>query len=367
MKWHVLAAAVLAAGTLAAADPPRRTENVVLVTYDGLRWEEVFDGADASLISKERGGVEKPAEVAEQFYRDSRDERRRALLPFLWEVVAQQGQLFGDPRDGCAVRVTNTHNFSYPGYNELLCGFADHRINSNDKLPNPNATVLEWLHRRPGFAGRVAAFTSWDVFPAIINAERSGVMVNSGFAPLSGLAPSPAVELFNALSRETALYGEVDRYDAFTYRAARMYVAEKKPRVLFLSFDETDAQGHRGRYDRVLDSARKNDRFTRELWEMLQSMPEYRGKTSLVISTDHGRGPPPADWKDHGAKVPGCEYAWVGVLGPDTPPAGVRTRLSGLTQGQVAATVAALLGEDYCADISKAARPLPGVVGTIRP
>ncbi|MGI8992391.1 MAG: hypothetical protein ACR2I2_22775, partial [Bryobacteraceae bacterium] len=41
--------------------------------------------------------------------------------------------------------VTNGLNFSYPGYSETLCGFADPRIKSNDKVPNPNVTVLEWL------------------------------------------------------------------------------------------------------------------------------------------------------------------------------------------------------------------------------
>jgi hypothetical protein len=55
-----------------------------------------------------------------------------------------------------------------------LCGFADPRIASNDKIPNPNVTVLEWLHNKPEFRGKVAAFGAWDTFPAIFNAERPG-------------------------------------------------------------------------------------------------------------------------------------------------------------------------------------------------
>jgi hypothetical protein len=41
-----------------------------------------------------------------------------------------------------------------------LCGFPDPRIDSNDKVPNPNVTLFEWLHQKPAFKGKVAAFGS---------------------------------------------------------------------------------------------------------------------------------------------------------------------------------------------------------------
>ncbi len=63
------------------------------------------------------------------------------------------------------MQVTNPHWFSYPGYSEILTGFVEPSITSNDKVPNPNVTVLEWLHRQPAFKEKVAAFGSWDVFP----------------------------------------------------------------------------------------------------------------------------------------------------------------------------------------------------------
>jgi hypothetical protein len=34
-----------------------KTKNVVLITTDGLRWQEVFTGAEKELISKQHGGV----------------------------------------------------------------------------------------------------------------------------------------------------------------------------------------------------------------------------------------------------------------------------------------------------------------------
>ena len=37
---------------------PRKTENVLLITFDGLRWQELFYGADPRLMNKEQGGVD---------------------------------------------------------------------------------------------------------------------------------------------------------------------------------------------------------------------------------------------------------------------------------------------------------------------
>ena len=109
--------------------------------------------------------------------------RREKLLPFFWSVLATEGQLYGNRLEGSKVNVTNAHWFSYPGYNEILTGRADDRIDSNDKRENPNVTVLEFLHRLPQFRNAVAAFSSWDVFPHIINERRSGIPVNAGFQP----------------------------------------------------------------------------------------------------------------------------------------------------------------------------------------
>jgi hypothetical protein len=351
---------LLALGPVQAA--PRATENVLLVMLDGLRWQEVFAGAEEELLSKERGGVKDVAATRKKFWRDTAAERRKTLLPFLWNVVAAQGQLFGNPLKQSPGVVTNRLYFSYPGYSELLCGFADPKIKSNDKLPNTNATVLEWLNRKHSFAGKVAAVTSWDVFPFIINDKRSGIPVNAGYAPLTGVPESAELTLLNRLIVENPLLGEETRSDALTFHVARLYLKARKPRILFVSFDETDAQGHAGRYDRLLASAHKNDAYIRELWELTQSMPEYRDKTTLIVTTDHGRGGQPVEWKSHSAKIMGSESWWIGVLGPDTPAWGERAGVGTVTQSQVAATLAALLGENYCAAVPTAGKPLPGVI-----
>jgi hypothetical protein len=48
-------------------------------------------------------------------------------------------------------------------------------------------------------------------------------------------------------------------------------------------------------------------------------------------------------------------------MGPDTPARGEREKIDPVTQSQIAATVAALLGQDYLHDVPAAAKPLPDV------
>ena len=349
---------VPAASPAAPASP--YVENVLVVTLDGLRWQELFSGLDATLNTKEDGGVATPERLAARFDRPTPEARREALLPFVWTVVAREGQVFGDPAKGSLVRVTNGLWFSYPGYSEMLSGAADPRVDSNDKKVNPNLTVLEWLNRRPGFEGRVAAFGSWDVLPFIVAAGRSGLHVN-GDGPAVLDPTSDRERLLNEFTADLPAYWTGARFDAPTMEGALEYLRTRQPRVLYVMLDETDEWAHERRYDLYLDAAGRSDRFVRRLWETARSLPAYRGRTALVLATDHGRGDTPRDWTDHGEKVPAAERVWMAVMGPSTPALGLRDGTRA-TLSQLAATVATLLGEDFRTASPGAAPPLPDLV-----
>src|SRR5688572_27834466 len=79
----------------ARAAETTKTENLFFVMLDGVRWQEVFTGAEESLLNKERGGVANVKAIKDKFWRDSADQRRQALMPFLWNVIAKEGQLYG--------------------------------------------------------------------------------------------------------------------------------------------------------------------------------------------------------------------------------------------------------------------------------
>jgi phosphopentomutase len=140
------------------------------------------------------------------------------------------------------------------------------------------------------------------------------------------------------------------------------YVKSAHPRVLFVGYGETDNWAHAGRYDLVLHSAQEFDQYVAELWREMQAMPEYRGSTTFIITTDHGRGSGPVQWKDHGVEEKGSENIWLAVLGPDTAPLGERSHIAVVTQAQIAATVAALLGKDFNHDVPAAAPAIADVL-----
>lgn len=327
--------------------------SVVLVMLDGLRWQEVFTGADSLLMFGTGGGIDDTARARREFWAPSVEERRRRLVPFLWDTIAARGQLLGDAAHGSVMRVTNGFDFSYPGYNETLTGKPDPRINTNAFPPNPNVTVFEWINGRPGFKGRVAAFGTWDAFPRIFNRDRAKFDLWAGWEdpatalPAAASPAAPSTALTGALLATTTRIWDDVSYDSFMQVLVRDYIAARKPRLLFVGFGETDVWAHDGKYERMLRSARQGDAFIAELWSIMQGMPEYRGKVTFIITTDHGRGDGPKAWRDHGNDVPGADRTWVAIIGPGVAPLGARTSTGLVTQSQLAATIARALGEDW--------------------
>ncbi|HMK86844.1 MAG TPA: alkaline phosphatase family protein [Steroidobacteraceae bacterium] len=361
-------AAQLVRGTLlllfAATAFAGQTRNVVLIVSDGLRWQEVFTGAEEDLLNDTAGGSwMSEKELRERYWRASPSERRAVLFPFLWGTVAKQGQLFGNQTVGSIAHVTNGKAFSYPGYNEMTTGFPNPAIDSNEFGPNPTPTVFEWLNQSDEFHGRVAIYGTWAVYDNIFNKQRSGLVMQTGWTPPpSKEHESERDRLLRRLYETTTRFDEEDVDDALLQVPLLDYVKSAKPRVLFVGYGETDNWAHQGRYDLVLDSAHRVDGFVKELWETMQAMPEYRGSTTFIITCDHGRGSGTSEWKEHGVGQKGSENIWIAVIGPDTPPLGERRHVKPVTQAQIAATVAGFLGKDYHAAVPRAAEPIADVL-----
>jgi hypothetical protein len=318
-----------------------KTENVILITLDGMRWQEVFNGCDSSLVHQQT--YLKDSKLKEKFWRSEPKESRKALLPFVWSTLAKNGQLYGNRKLGCKVNVTNNQWFSYPGYSELLAGHADDvRINSNNKIYNPNSQAK--------FKGKVAAFTSWDVFPYIINDKRSGVYVSGGLDEATGKEITEKERTLNQLMKSLPNPIPGVRPDAFTFYYGLEYMKKNKPRVMYFAFDETDDFAHQGEYAAYLNAANYTDRFIEELWNYIQSEPAYKNKTTMILTCDHGRGTNSEQWKHHGREVENADQIWMAVIGPDTPPKGEVSGECQYYQNQVAKTIAAFLGLQYTSD-----------------
>lgn len=334
-------------------------DQAILVTVDGLRWQEVFRGADAALLGDERF-TPKDFAAFPAHQSVGIDKARQQLMPFFWSAIAQRGSVLGNRDQNSFMRVTNPWWFSYPGYNEILTGRADPAVDSNDSRWNTNVTVLEWLNSQARFRGKVQAFGSWDAFPYIINSQRSQIPVNVAGAAVVG-KPTAREAWLARLQEQMPLAFPTVRHDAFTHNHALEAMRSDKPRVLYVAYGEPDDFAHAGKYGEYLSAIRRFDGFLKELWEAAQTDRFYRNRTVLLVTTDHGRGEAPIEtWQHHASAesvrgpqkylaqyengIVGADQIWFAAHGAGVAARGVIPTDGERGQAQIAATLLEALG-----------------------
>jgi len=350
---HYFACIILAICLQAAEKPTRQVniappvagvKNLFIITIDGFRWQEVFSGADSALINNESFTID-TSTMKMMYWDDDAEERRKKLMPFFWNVLARKGQVYGNRHFNNKVNTSNIYSLSYPGYNEMFTGQTDITIASNSKRINPNLNVLEYLNQQSGYEGDVIAFTSWNVFPFILNKKRSSIKMNSGWENLQ--EDDTQQILINKVQNE-AVYNKTEtRQDELTFIAAKEYIRKFKPRIVYLAFGETDEMAHKQRYDLYLDKASQIDKMIAELWHWVQSTTGYKDNTTFIITTDHGRGRTPSNWMGHGLFINGSSQTWLALIGPNIRPLGEMKDDGQLYQKQIAQTIASLVGESF--------------------
>ncbi|MEJ6982070.1 alkaline phosphatase family protein [Pedobacter sp. P351] len=321
------------------------TENVILVTVDGLRWQELFMGADPDIIKNKRY-VNSIVNTMNSFWNNDEHLRRQKLFPFIWSSLVGNGQIYGNRNWGNKVNLTNRYLFSYPGYNELLTGRRDRNIRGNARKFNKNETILEFANQQVDFKNKVAVFASWDVFHYIINPLRSGIHLNAG-NDTAKLRLTAREKYLNHMQAGTPSPWKATRFDRFTHSYAKEYLEKNLPRLLLIAYGETDEFAHQGKYDKYLQAIQQADNYIKEIWEWIQASDHYRNKTTLIITTDHGRGAGNHSWKSHGIGRAGSNQTWFAIMGPDTKALGeIKTKNHYYTT-QLANTIAAFLNLNY--------------------
>ncbi len=297
-----------------------KVENVILVTFDGYRWREVFDGAQKMELNCAKYTHGQCEKLTTQFWDNDPKVRREKLMPFFWNTIAKNGQLYGNRLLGSRVGVTNIYQFSYPGYNEIFTGQPSIKINSNDYGMDPNSNIFDSLSAH-GFKGKMAGFATWDAFTRIINDQRTGVPVFAGLKPdAKGLVNAKGFSI-DHWQTTVPRHNDGGQLDSFTYHVAKEYLQRNHPRFAFIGFDETDEDAHEGHYENYLNAANTLDRYMQDLWNFIQNDPQYKDKTAIIITCDHGRGDKIlAFWQIHHTFIPHSKFTWIAVMGPGIKP-----------------------------------------------
>lgn len=330
----------------------QKTENVIIITTDGLRWQELFKGMDEKLANDKNFNQGDSLSIYKKYWSENSLERREKLMPFLWSEIASKGQIYGNRDFGNKVNNANPYWFSYPGYSEIMTGNVDLNINTNAYKPNPNINVLEFLNKQPELNGKVAAYGAWDAFDRILNEERSGFPVISAFDKIGKKNPSTSQKLINDMLEDSFKPFHLDEcLDVFTHYEAMDELKNNKPKVLYIAYGETDEWAHAGRYNSYLDAANQVDVWMKQIWKFVQNDPQYKNKTTLLFTTDHGRGDKvKAEWTSHGSKFEGSSEIWFAVMGPEIAPKGEIKKEEQLYQEQFAQTISKFLGYTFVAN-----------------
>jgi hypothetical protein len=292
--------------------------NVILVTVDGVRWQEFYRGADPAL-------------------------GEGAAFPRFWASVAPRGLVFD-------AEIANPIHLSLPGYQSIFAGSVqpcgDNACGQIRAATFPERLVSDLaLPRRA-----VASFASWASLLFAIESRPGATFIDAGqccgeagagqghACPGAALSPSSALPT----SSPAALPA---RADALTMARALRYLERQRPAFLYISLNDADEEGHRGQYDRYLAALRSADRSIEEIEQTLDRMGEYGRRTALLITTDHGRGEG-ARWSDHGAVAVGNADAriWMYLRLPPSGRFAFATAFGRASHLDIRPTIEALFG-----------------------
>jgi hypothetical protein len=328
------------------ATDPTTSGRVVLITLDGVRAEDVFDGADPALRpDSDVGKLRRP----------------EAVMPRTHRLVAARGVALGAQRSGCgAVHTASGANVSLPGYLEIFTGRRTRcRDNNCERTTSP--TVLdEAVHN--GLAP-VASIGSWEILDRAVTNGSMPMLVAEG----TQRWPEPRPAVGDPLAQLVAIGERSDAYpghgryrpDTKTIAIALEYLRTARPAVLHVGLGDADEYGHRNDYPSYLAAIGEADAFIGQVADTLEGMGELGARTTVIVTTDHGRN---RDFQHHGANSNTSARTFVIAFGEHVAARGVACPSHEITLADIAPTIRMLTG--LPPDPSReAGRPIEEIVG----
>ncbi len=247
--------------------PPKQgSPKVVLITVDGVRWQEIFDGTDPFLS----GNKTIPA---------------RELLPNLYYQFVDRGMVVG--KDSMFVATGPAH-ISLPGYLEIMRGHPSSDCQENDCEPRLKEDTMADLFNKS------AVFASWDTIRKTVGKNVDKYVVNCGRNYRSTGWKQAELEDNQTFPEVWGDY--LYRPDDLTEKVAVDYLQYYSPDFIWISLGDTDEWAHYGDYSKYLESLQQADKFIGMVVEMVKS-GEDGADFTFIVTADHGRG---LNWQSHG-------------------------------------------------------------------
>jgi hypothetical protein len=311
----------------------RRTDNVIVVTIDGVRWQDVFGGVDPAMATMASVPANQVVDAA-------------TLLPNLY-AFAREGVVSGAPGHGKPMMASGPNYVSLPGYLEIFSGSTRVGCRTNGCDPTTKRTFFDRARDEVAASDRdVAIISSWEKIAFAATAAPERLTVSAG---RHGGASRGNVRLDRDLAKmvddaaESAPAPGHDDYraDAHTAAIALRYLERARPRVLAVGLGDTDEHAHAGDYASYLAALRQADRFLGDLRATLARMGSYGAHTTVVVTCDHGRS---AGFNDHGWDSPESGRVWMIAAGGAVPALGYLDEGGAERLADIAPTLEGLLG-----------------------
>jgi hypothetical protein len=107
--------------------------------------------------------------------------------------------------------------------------------------------------------------------------------------------------------------------DELSVYVMRRLMRQYAPSLLWITLHDMDI-AHTGAYSLYLDGIRRTDRLCAEIWRMIESDPEYKGRTTMLILPDFGRDSDFSasgnGFQHHRTGDPLSRTTWMMALGP---------------------------------------------------
>lgn len=259
LVWAVVLVGCCLGCTCSRAWAIGATENVFVVVIDGARYTETFGD---------------PA---------------HRYIPHIWYLLRHQGTIH-----------TGLHN---RGQTDTLGGHAT--------MLTGNHCWITWPEE--GQLSRPTTPTLFEYFRAATGAgETTTWLIANHLRSLAGMTYSEHPG-YGAAYGASGHLGPGSDYLLWQDVAAIM--DQHHPRLVVVNLHAVDVYGHQGSWQGYTRRIMIADRVVYELWRKIQRDPLYAGRTTLIVTNDHGRHT--EDFRHHGDCCEGCQHVMLLALGPD--------------------------------------------------